>query len=63
MDHDINNESQYWKWGILYYNPGDARYFVPKRLGIGWTINCARPISYVVLAVLILLAIFIRKLF
>ncbi len=32
-----------WKWGF-YYDPGDPRLFVPKRMaGMGWTINIGRP--------------------
>ena len=57
---DIKIEPKYWKWGIFYYNPSDSRYFVNKRLGIGWTINFARPLSYLVLIVLIIIALLIR---
>jgi uncharacterized membrane protein len=63
MNDDIQSDPKNWKWGIFYYNPRDSRYFVPKSVGIGWTINCARPVSYVLLIALILLVVFIRKLF
>ena len=32
-----------WKWGGLYWNPDDPAVWVPKRRGIGWTINAAHP--------------------
>jgi uncharacterized membrane protein len=43
-----------WKAGIFYCNPDDPAVFVPKRFGIGWTINWARPLSWVSIAVLVL---------
>ena len=37
-----------WKWGF-YYNPGDPRILVPKRMaGMGWTINIGRPVGKLV---------------
>jgi uncharacterized membrane protein len=37
---------QYWKGGIFYYNPDDAALFVPKRTGMGFTFNFARPAAW-----------------
>jgi hypothetical protein len=28
-----------WTWGLLYNNPDDPALFVPKRFGIGFTVN------------------------
>jgi uncharacterized membrane protein len=39
-----------WKLGLFYFNPDDAALFVEKRIGIGYTINFARPSAWVVLA-------------
>jgi uncharacterized membrane protein len=36
-------------------NPADPRLLVPKRSGLGWTFNFAKPIAWVVLAALLLL--------
>lgn len=48
-------EREFWRWGgILYVNPEDSRLFVPKRVGLGWTLNFGRPVSWLVLAVLLL---------
>lgn len=44
-----------WKWGIFYVNPEDPRLWVPKRLGIGWTLNFSRPIAWVIMGLLLLL--------
>jgi uncharacterized membrane protein len=53
-----------WHGGILYYNPADAAVIVPKRFGLGWTLNFARAAAWVylggVVAVLILAAVFTR---
>jgi uncharacterized membrane protein len=56
--------------GIFYSNPDDPALFVPKRYGIGYTLNFANPWSWVVLvlifamvaAPLILSAAFMRHL-
>lgn len=43
-----------WK-GVFYSNPDDPAVLVPKRYGIGYTLNFANPWSWVVLAVILLL--------
>lgn len=35
--------------GIFYWNPADPSLFVPKRFGIGYTLNFANPWCWVVL--------------
>ncbi len=49
--HEVINadEDQYWKGGLFYYNPEDPSIFVEKRFGVGWTLNFARPLGYIVL--------------
>lgn len=42
-----------WR-GLFYVNPSDPRLVVPKRWGIGWTFNFARPVAWVVFAALLL---------
>jgi uncharacterized membrane protein len=42
-----------WR-GLLYVNPADPRLVVPKRMGIGWTFNFAKPIAWVILVALLL---------
>ncbi|KLU65289.1 hypothetical protein DEAC_c28410 [Desulfosporosinus acididurans] len=37
--------------GAIYYNKEDSNIFVPKALGIGWTLNWANPISLVLILV------------
>jgi uncharacterized membrane protein len=48
MNDDIQSEPKNWKLGVIYYNPNDSRSFVPKRVGIGWTLNFAQPGSYLI---------------
>lgn len=37
-----------WRWGgLVYYAPEDPALFVPKRVGIGQTLNFARPAAWV----------------
>jgi len=40
--------------GLLYVNPADPRLVVPKRSGLGWTFNFAKPIAWVIFTVLLL---------
>jgi uncharacterized membrane protein len=40
--------------GLFYANAADARLVVPKRWGVGWTFNFARPAAWVLLAALLL---------
>ncbi|HYH98676.1 DUF5808 domain-containing protein, partial [Hyalangium sp.] len=42
---------------FLYRNPDDPRLIVPKLVGIGWTLNFARPAAWILLALLLLPAI------
>lgn len=45
----VPNESDYWNWGVIYYNPNDKRIFLPKRTGLGITLNFAQPISVILI--------------
>jgi uncharacterized membrane protein len=40
--------------GVFYVNRDDPKVWVPKRLGIGWTLNFGRPASWVILGVIVL---------
>ena len=42
--------------GIFYCNPDDPALLVPKRFGIGYTLNFGNPRSWVVLALIVLVA-------
>jgi uncharacterized membrane protein len=55
-DIDLYN-SYFWKLGLFYYNPDNPRIFVPKRIGIGWTLNFAKWQAKVFVAVIMLLLI------
>jgi len=43
-----------YRWGLIYMNPDDPRILVPKRIGIGWTLNFGRPASWVILILMLL---------
>jgi hypothetical protein len=43
-----------WKAGVFYVNPDDPALFVPKRFGIGYTLNFAHPLSWLILGLSIL---------
>jgi uncharacterized membrane protein len=47
---------QCWKGGLIYYNPDDPALWVEKRFGVGWTVNCGNPRSWLLLGGLLLFA-------
>lgn len=32
-----------YKFGVIYFNTTDPRIVVPKKIGIGWTLNMGHP--------------------
>ena len=48
---------RFWKFGVFYVNPADPAIFVPKRFGIGYTLNFARPFSWLILALIFIAAL------
>ncbi|WP_239256982.1 DUF1648 domain-containing protein [Listeria ilorinensis] len=59
----VRDDDQYWKLGIFYVNRHDPALFIEKRFGIGWTINMARPLAWVIFIGVIGAAILISVLF
>jgi len=45
------DEDDYWKGGLFYFNKNDPSIFVEKRFGVGWTLNFANPIGYIIIFV------------
>lgn len=50
-----HGEDRYWRGGAFYYNPQDPAFMVEKRVGLGWTFNFARPLSWLVMSASVLL--------
>lgn len=46
------DDDRNWR-GVFYYNPDDPELFVPKRYGLGWTINFGNPWGKVVAGIMI----------
>jgi len=40
---DAPDDDRYWKAGLFYVNRNDPAVLVPKRFGIGWTVNLGHP--------------------
>ncbi|WP_053959957.1 DUF1648 domain-containing protein [Sulfobacillus thermosulfidooxidans] len=60
--YDHRDDDAQWKAGLWYYNPDDPKWLVAKRFGVGWTLNFAHPISWLIiggLIFLVMLSIFI----
>lgn len=57
------DEDHYWKLGIFYFNKDDPANFLEKRFGVGWTVNMARPLPWIILLVIIGISIALPILF
>lgn len=53
------DEDRYWKGGLYYMNKNDPSILVEKRFGVGWTLNFAHPISWIVLLLPLILILVI----
>jgi uncharacterized membrane protein len=42
-DAVFRDDDRYWYGGLFYNNPDDPAVFVPKRYGLGWTVNFGNP--------------------
>ncbi|MCL6631197.1 MAG: DUF5808 domain-containing protein [Alicyclobacillus herbarius] len=49
----IYNDDQQWLAGVIYFNRNDPAVFVPKRFGVGWTLNMAHPTAWLLIAIII----------
>ncbi len=57
MDQFDRDNQDFWKWGILYNNPGDPSVWVTKRYGFGWTLNYAHQAAYWWTALILILPV------
>lgn len=44
------DDDKLWRGGLFYVNPEDHTLFVPRRFGLGWTINFGNPRAAMLLA-------------
>ncbi|MCL6600082.1 MAG: DUF5808 domain-containing protein [Alicyclobacillus macrosporangiidus] len=49
------DDDRFWKGGVLYFNRDDPALLVPKRFGIGWTLNFAHPGAWLLIIALLLI--------
>jgi uncharacterized membrane protein len=47
----------HWRLGIFYFNRGDRRLLVPKRHGVGITLNFGHLAAWVIIGVIIALLV------
>ena len=48
------HDPRHYRWGLFYVNPDDPRIWVPKQLGLGWTLNFAHRSSWLIMGLLLL---------
>lgn len=51
------DDDRYWKLGQIYINKKDPSLFIEKRFGVGWTINFGRPLAWIFLIGILVLAL------
>lgn len=51
------DDDAHWKLGVFYIDHDDASVFVPRRFGVGWTVNLGRPATWIMLAILTALTV------
>jgi uncharacterized membrane protein len=39
------DDDTHWRGGLLYVNRDDPQLLVPRRFGVGWTLNFAHPVA------------------
>ncbi len=55
----FRDDDRYWNAGVFYNNPDDPALFVPKRFGLGWTMNFGHPqAKFVLIGMLLLVLLF-----
>jgi uncharacterized membrane protein len=59
---DAPDDDSYWKAGGIYVNRNDPALMVPKRFGIGWTINFGHPAGAVILVALVAVVVLVTVL-
>lgn len=53
------DEDAYWKGGLFYFNRNDPSILVEKRFGVGWTLNFANPLGYLIVIVPLIIVLLI----
>jgi len=48
----------HWKLTIFYYNPDEPRLLVPRRIGILFTLNFAKPTAWAIIGTIVALIAF-----
>jgi uncharacterized membrane protein len=51
------DDDRFWKAGSIYVNRADPALFVPKRFGVGWTVNLGRPAAIAITVVTLLIVV------
>lgn len=46
-------EDRFWKLGVFYFNRNDPAVMVEKRFGIGYTMNFAHPVAWLIFLLLL----------
>lgn len=58
-DHtdSYGDDDKYWKLGMFYVNKNDPSLFIEKRFGVGWSVNFARPLIWIIIGLILVFSI------
>jgi uncharacterized membrane protein len=45
---------KYWKLGVFYFNRDDPAVVAEKRFGLGYTLNFARPMTWIIVLLVLM---------
>ncbi len=51
------DDDEHWLLGSIYFNPDDASFVVPKRFGVGWTVNMGNRLGWLAIGALLALSL------
>ncbi|WP_035799187.1 DUF1648 domain-containing protein [Kitasatospora mediocidica] len=51
------DDDRHWRGGLVYVNRQDPALFVPKRFGVGWTVNFGNPKAVLLMAAVLVLSL------
>jgi len=54
-----DDEEDNWILGLIYYNKNDPSFMIPKKFGIGWTVNAAHPIGKILYIAIVFLLVYL----
>lgn len=56
-DEVAQDDDEHWLLGSIYFNPADPSFVVPKRFGMGWTMNFGNRLGWLAMAAILIVSL------